>query len=246
MVFHPQTLCTHQQKRMVLTMTVSFCKTGLDRRSIFGFSCNRCLACCRHKKIQLNPYEIARLANNRGLSTTEFINRYTTNSGAVLQFEQAGTCVFLNTEGCAVHSDRPLVCRLYPLGRHVPFSGSETFSQIELEEECKGIFHETGNVKQYLDEQGALPFMHAADQYLDLLWFLMDLLSEQITEPSESGVVHQAMNDFSNNGNIDQQVFWMDMDAAITDYCQKSRVPIPKDINEKMAIHIKAVRAWTA
>ena len=34
------------------------------------------------KKIQVNPYEIARLAGNLGISTTEFIVRYTVEKGA--------------------------------------------------------------------------------------------------------------------------------------------------------------------
>ncbi len=227
-------------------MTLSVCKTGLDRHSIFGFSCSRCLVCCRYKKIQLNPYEIARLAGNRSLSTTEFISLHTSNGGSVLRFNQDGACVFLNKEGCAVHSDRPLVCRLYPLGRQVQFAGPETFSQIELEKECEGIFHDTGDIEQYLEEQGALPFMHAADQYLKLLWFLLDVLNEQKIEPSESEAILQAVKDSDHDGALGNQAFWMDMDAAVDDYCRKSGIPVPADVNEKMIIHIKAVREWTA
>jgi hypothetical protein len=71
-------------------MTIPVRETGLKRTSLFGYTCNRCLACCRHKKIQLNPYEIARLAKNRGLSTTDFIARCTTNGGTVLRFDEEG------------------------------------------------------------------------------------------------------------------------------------------------------------
>ena len=136
-------------------MRNSFCKTGLTRQSPFGFACSRCLGCCRFKKIQLNPYEIARLADNRDMTTTAFIGQYTTG-GTILQTNTEGTCVFLDAEGCAVHPDRPLVCRLYPLGRFVDYLGVETFAQIPLEEGCQGVLHENGTVTQYLEEQGAL------------------------------------------------------------------------------------------
>jgi uncharacterized protein len=227
-------------------MVLPVCKTGLDRHSVFGFSCSRCLACCRNKKIQLNPYEIARLADNRGLSTAGLISQYTTSGGAFLRFGQDGACVFLNGQGCSVHSDRPLVCRLYPLGRRVEFSGPETFSQIDPDKECKGIFHEEGSIEDYLEEQGALPFMCAADKYLELLWFLLDILSGHKIEPSEAKAIVQVVRDLDNDDPINQQAFWLDMDAAVGEYCRENGIPAPTDLNEKMVIHIKAVREWTA
>ena len=110
-------------------MTSAPCTSQLDRQSPFGFTCHRCLACCRFKKIQLNPYETARMASRLGISTTDFITRYTIG-GTVLRFTEEDACVFLQADGCAVHADRPLVCRLYPLGRYIDFIGVETFGQL--------------------------------------------------------------------------------------------------------------------
>ena len=42
------------------------------RAETFGYVCHRCMKCCHHKRIQLNPYEVARLARNRGMTTGEF------------------------------------------------------------------------------------------------------------------------------------------------------------------------------
>lgn len=227
-------------------MTIHLCKTGLSRHSAFAYSCSRCLICCRFKTIQLNPYEIARLASNRGLSTTLFIERFTTNSGTYLQSKQDGTCIFLDAGGCSVHADRPLVCRLYPLGRHVDFLGVEKFSLMESEEECQGIFHENGTIEQYLEEQDAVSFMRAADRYLDLLWHLLEGLKEQGSESSESETILNTVQTVSGGHSDGYDLSWMDMDQALTTYCAQHGIPVPVDAEDKMKMHIKAVRAWAA
>jgi len=226
-------------------MQNSSSKTALHRQSAFGFSCSRCLACCRYKKIQLNPYEVARLAANQGLSTTEFIARYTITGGTVLRFNQEGTCVFLNDRGCAVHPDRPLVCRLYPLGRYVDFLGVETFAQIEPEPGCKGIGRGDSSIERYLEEQDAAPFMRAADRYLDLLWLLLELLKEQEVGPAQAETVLSTVRAVTEYGG-EQDAFWIDMDRALADYCTFSGIPVPVELDKKMTLHIKAVREWAA
>jgi hypothetical protein len=225
-------------------MTIPVRQTGLKRPSPFGYTCNRCLACCRHKKIQLNPYEIARLASNRGLSTTDFIDRYTTNGGTVLRFGGEGTCVFLDDRGCSVHADRPLVCRLYPLGRYVHFLGVEHFDLMECEPGCRGVFDEHGTVEHYLDAQGAQPFMHAADLYLDLLRRLLEALRDAESEPAQSEQVLETVRSVTERPEGGHDLSWIDMDRALGEYCKQSRLPVPTDIEAKMALHIKAVRGW--
>jgi Fe-S-cluster containining protein len=114
-------------------------RDSLNRDTPFGFSCNRCLQCCRDKKIQVNPYEIARLAARLGISTTVFIAEHTDAGGVHLRFDDEGACVFLDAQGCSVHEDRPLVCRLYPLGRHLDGSDIETFSEVEPEPGARAL-----------------------------------------------------------------------------------------------------------
>lgn len=214
----------------------------LDRQAPFGFTCHRCLACCRFKKIQLNPYETARMAGRLGISTTDFMASYTTG-GSVLRFDDEGTCVFLQNDGCAVHADRPLVCRLYPLGRYVDFLGVESFAQLKLEDGCQGELHAQSTIAHYLEEQGALPFMHAADRYLDLLWHLIEHLRDQELEPAQATAVRDAV--LTETDDIQQQT-WIDLDRIVADYCQRTGIPAPDNIDARMKLHIKAVRQWAA
>lgn len=136
------------------------------RESEFSFSCRRCRSCCHHKGIQLNPYEIARLASAIGMGTTRFIAELTAEPGCYLRFRPDGACPFLGDDGCAVHADRPLVCRLYPLVRHLDEQGSERFSRLEPPQRCKALVARDGRVADYLESQGTGPFLAAADLYL--------------------------------------------------------------------------------
>ncbi len=227
-------------------MALPLCRTDLNRQSTFGFTCNRCLHCCRHKKIQLNPYEIARLAANRGISTTEFIARHTTCAGTVLQTKPDGTCTFLGANGCGVHADRPLVCRLYPLGRYVDFSGAESFAQIEQDEHCRGILGEDGVIADYLEDQGAAAFMQAADRYLQLLWKLLAMVQERELASSEANAVIAAARGIADGETEAAPVPWMDMDPVVAEHCKRKGIPVPGDPDAKMALHIEAVLAWAA
>jgi Fe-S-cluster containining protein len=226
-------------------MTLSLSKHGLNRDSVFGFSCGRCIVCCRNKKIQLNPYEIARMANHLGISTTEFISIYTVK-GTVLKTMADGACIFLKTDGCTIHPDRPLVCRLYPLGRHIRHPWIETFSQFEPEPGCKGTFNRGGTIETYLETQGAFDFMRAADLYLELLCFLLETLKDKPLSPDQSDTILETVKNITKGRASENDLKWIDMDRTIADYCRQSGQPVPSTLDEKMAIHITAVRKWAA
>lgn len=216
-------------------------RKGLDQKTPFGFFCKRCLQCCRSKKIQVNPYEIARLAGNLGISTTDFISGFT-HSGTHLKQDDDGVCLFLDSQGCSVHKDRPLVCRLYPLGRHIDISGKEGFSEFEQEAGCKGIYSEETYIFDYLNSQGAGPFMEAADRYLSLLWRLLEIVGN-ISEPANRSAVLDTVRDFAEG--VNNRSLWADMDATVGSYCEKYSAGIPLNIEEKMSLHIKAIEMLT-
>jgi hypothetical protein len=57
-----------------------------------------------------------------------------------------------------------LACRLYPLGRIVRGS-DETWVVLAPAEGSEGVRGTKGEVKSYVRQQGAIPFMRAADAY---------------------------------------------------------------------------------
>jgi Fe-S-cluster containining protein len=208
-------------------MTERIQQARLDLETPYAFACQRCRRCCHAKRIQVNPYEVARLAGHFGVSTTAFLRRHT-RDGAFLKFDADNTCPFLTGDGCGVHGDRPLVCRLYPLGRHVAETGEEWFTEVEAEEGCAGRRGAGKPLRAYLEEQGAAPFMRAADLYLALYWKLSAL-----SETAGCGGPGRA-----------PVTSWADLDAAVGRYCRANRLPVPETADEKMLLHIRAIETW--
>ena len=159
------------------------------RDAAFSYECHRCLRCCRGRAIQLNPYEVLRLARNRAIDTGAFVDRFVDLGRMALRNRGDGTCVFLGPEGCEVHADRPLACRLYPLGRIVR-GDRERWVELPAADGSEGVRSVDGSVADYVASQGAEPFMAAADAYHQLLETC--LLDDAWSPPTEDPVADPA------------------------------------------------------
>lgn len=218
-------------------------KALLERESPFSYVCNQCSRCCYNKVIRLNPYEVARLADHLGIKSSEFIREYTEANGTVLKRVKTGACVFLTPKGCGVHSNRPLVCRLYPLGRHLSADGKERFSESTPHPQSAGVYGKEKTVSDYLEAQGTAPFIGAVDRYLDLLKRMAIALQRNTRKNGlKRQQVRKAALPFVKVS--DDAPEWLDIDPVVSDYCEKNGLTPPKDPSEKMEIHIRAVEAW--
>jgi len=130
---------------------------GLELSSPFSFKCQACGACCHNKAIDIGPHEAARLAANRGLPVEEFRRTFAEEDGMTLRNRPNGSCVFLDRARCAVHPDRPLVCRMFPIGLIRDGQGRERFGVMPLHPDCLGIVDDDITVELYLEDQGARP-----------------------------------------------------------------------------------------
>jgi|GEM_PF-3363325 len=98
----------------------------------FNFTCKRTDVCCKNfsskDRILIEPYDVLRLSRRLRISTRKFMREYadltldhhTHFPVALLKYKGGSTrnkCHFLRSYGCSVYEDRPLRCRLYPLGR---------------------------------------------------------------------------------------------------------------------------------
>ena len=219
-------------------------ETRYTRDSAFSYACHACRRCCHDKIIQLNPYEVARLAENRRITTTEFLARYAERNGTALQRVEEGACVFLTPEGCGVHQDRPLVCRLYPLGRKVTAEGEESFREVAPHPETEGTYGTGSTVEEFLARQGAGPFIEAVDQYVDVVAHMTAALvgamrgSEKLKDEVRGAI------DELVQGQDEAIQEWIDMDLVVTRYCVRQTLPIPTEVSGKMALHIQAIEEW--
>lgn len=132
---------------------------NLKRHSAFSFKCMRCSVCCVNRTIPVNPYEASRLSRRLGISKVEFFARYTEGQERILRLKADASCIFLTDQGCGVHRDRPLVCRLFPLGLLSGPDGDERYSRMPPHPDCLGLFGEDGTVASYFASQKAGPFL---------------------------------------------------------------------------------------
>lgn len=216
----------------------------MRRASAFSFTCGRCSRCCRHQAIQINPYEIWRLARSLGLATSQFIDRHTTNGGLFLRFGQDGACDFLGETGCMVHAQRPLACRLYPLGRSLE-NGHETFERLEPHPECQGRWGSQGTVASFLEEQEALPYLEAAERYAEATDKLLAAVeAEAARQPGLSALIRRELLQKTGTGS-DSRSPWVDWDAALAQAGLEEIGPA-REPREALELYLTALGKWIA
>jgi len=141
-------------------------------------------ACCRDLNQFLYPYDILRLKNHLGLSSSQFLNKYTTihvgpESGlpiASLTADYADElkCPFVSAEGCRVYTDRPAACRMYPLARALSRnreSGemTEHFALLK-ESHCCGFDQEgTQTVTEWIEDQDLAVYNRMNNRMLEII-----------------------------------------------------------------------------
>ena len=215
----------------------------LDRESLFSYDCHQCSRCCYDKQIQVNPYEVARLARNKGLSTTELIAKYLEPGKPYLDNQPNGACVFLTEQGCGVHADRPLVCRIYPLVQKLTGDGDESFSHATAHPETEGVYGQSGTVKDFLEAQGLPPFLEVRDRYVVVVYRLLDILAQDVETNDEAFETTQ--DTFSDEESIRQALGqWLDMDVVVVRHCQMHQLTEPIDLEERLTLYIEAMEAW--
>ena len=121
--------------------------------------CKGCSACCQGmgKSIVLDPLDVYRLTKGLGKSFKELLNvsvELSTIDGLILptlkMSGNAEKCTFLSEKGrCTIHSFRPGICRLFPLGRVYEDGTFMYFLQVH---ECKNKQRSKIKVKKWIDE----------------------------------------------------------------------------------------------
>lgn len=204
---------------------MSLLPVARTRESAFAYACRGCGRCCVHKKIRVDTYAIARLAEVLGVPTGEVLERYIDTETSTLKQTEAEACVFLDGSGCTVHSGRPLACRLYPLGWFSDRVNDEAFGELSPHPETEGIYSTDGTVAEYLAQQGTAPYERAARRYAEVLWRLNAALELDGPDPGEPPST-------------------TDVDAAVEADCAARGVSVPDNLEDRIDLHLELLHRW--
>jgi len=160
----------------------------------------------------------------------------------MLRNDADGVCPFRKGHACAVHADRPLVCRLYPLARRVEVDGEETFRQLLAEAGSEGRRGCEGTVAAFLHRQGAESFILIGERYSILFGRMLAVLAR--TEPAEADLLEhrRAALDASAAGDLGS--IWLDIDATVAAYCAGRSLPVAAEVAALLEQHLAAVSVW--
>jgi Fe-S-cluster containining protein len=159
----------------------------MTKKDTFSFACHPGVPCfndcCADVNIFLTPYDIIRLKNRLGISSQEFLDKYTLMPidknlkypVVLLQMndDEKKSCPFVGRDGCRVYEDRPWSCRMYPLGLASPKEGHEQvhedFYFLLREAVCKGFGEQKSQtVDDWLTDQGITDYNEMGEQFKNL------------------------------------------------------------------------------
>ena len=145
--------------------------------------CAGCSKCCRGmgESIILDPYDVYRLCGGLELSFEQLLASYVELNvvdGIILpnlkMNKESNSCSFLNSEGrCSIHSIRPGICRMFPLGRIYNEEGFKYFIQIY---ECPSKNTGKVKVKKWIDT----PNINQYEKYINDWHKLLKRIEEKI------------------------------------------------------------------
>jgi hypothetical protein len=165
--------------------------TRLDPDTRFKFRCHKAIKCftrcCSNIDIMLTPYDVLRMKNRLGITSEEFLDKYT-----IMRIDQKSShpyaylrmgddaerrCPFVVVpDGCTIYSDRPVSCRYYPIGqatlkkREKGGIVHEEFYFFIREEHCLGYQEDTEwTIESWRDDQGALHYDEMNREWKELL-----------------------------------------------------------------------------
>ncbi len=160
----------------------------LNENDTFKFRCHPGVSCfnecCADVNIFLTPYDILRLRKRLGITSQEFLDKYTLIPfdknlpyPAVLlkmQDNEKKSCHFVGEKGCSVYEDRPWACRMYPLGMAQPKEAGATpamndFFFLLKEDVCKGFQEDRElTVSDWINDQGIAEYNEIGELWKEL------------------------------------------------------------------------------
>lgn len=156
-------------------------------------TCSRRGSCCFGKQVRINPWELATLSYTKGIPVKDFADQFCEYGGTKIRFNgtlskrgETACSMYVDDFGCSVHAGRPLVCRLYPIGRRLQNGQVEYMyegSEFPCMQDCSEVTELPYlTVDAYLVGQQTEQFEKAQDAYLELLQGIADIAITLVLE----------------------------------------------------------------
>ena len=130
-------------------------KNILTENDTFRFKCTHCGKCCKDMDdpVSLNACDYFRLIKHLSQPATVVIRNYLaayihpeTHLPIITIRKENGSCVFLKDNHCTIQDCKPIVCRIFPLGRFYD-KRDGMFHYMEQTQTCSG----TGDIVKVSD-----------------------------------------------------------------------------------------------
>lgn len=155
--------------------------------------CKGCFSCCQGmgSSITLNPYDVWQLETNLQKSFAELMQdklELGISEGMILpNLKMTGTkeiCGFLDENGrCSIHTFRPGICRLFPLGRQYD---EEKIGYIFLENACPKPNKTKVKIKKWL----GIPQLETNEAFL-LHWHTIQKKVQELAKAEDKDTVQE-------------------------------------------------------
>ncbi|MFH1051011.1 MAG: YkgJ family cysteine cluster protein [bacterium] len=152
----------------------------------FGFACHPGVPCfnkcCNDVNIFLTPYDIIRLKNRLGITSSEFLAKYTilpieeNLKHPIVMFQmddETLNCQLVGENGCTVYEDRPWSCRMFPVGIASPKDNTEQLEEefyFLLEESvCEGFKDgKEWTIEEWMKDQGVEDYVELGELFKEI------------------------------------------------------------------------------
>jgi Fe-S-cluster containining protein len=127
--------------------------------------------CTKSAPIVLNPYEIALICREAGMSYEDLLDVVDTGRAKgfpLVMLPRDPFCHFFTGKGCRIYPSRPLACRLYPLGR--VFEHGRSHIVLPELNVCSGLSSSSAHtVADYLRTQDTALHIEMADRWIEFV-----------------------------------------------------------------------------
>ncbi len=152
----------------------------LDREDKFRFTCDKSGTCCKNRfdsPIMVAPYDAYRIQERLKINFEEFISKYVDRilgsesqlPMMLLKFPKneigQDKCVFLKSSHCDIYDDRPIVCRMFPVGRFTDKEMNSYFFITETSDICQFGKGKEYSLVEWLKQSNVEPFIKWSNRY---------------------------------------------------------------------------------